>query len=122
MSLPIETRKGEQIARYLDLSANEGKLAAANMANIDTPGYRAVGIDFSQEMRRELQGIDRGEEFRALPSRPIDGLVSRPDGNNVSMDRESLSLAEAQLRFKTGVALWRIDQQRISDAIHVDGK
>ena len=45
-----------------------------------------------------------------------------PDGNNVSMDRESLNLAEAQLKFKTGVALLRQEYQRVMDAIHADGK
>ena len=41
----------------------------------------------------------------------MDGLIARPDGNNVSMDRESLNLAEAQLKFKTGVALLRQEYQ-----------
>ena len=40
MSMEIETRLSDQIARYLDLAASEAKLTAANMANIDTPGYR----------------------------------------------------------------------------------
>jgi flagellar basal-body rod protein FlgB len=52
----------------------------------------------------------------------VDGLISRPDGNNVSMDREGLNLAEAQLRFKTGVTLLRQEYQRILDAIHSDSK
>ena len=51
-----------------------------------------------------------------------DGLVARPDGNNVSMDRESLNLAEAQLKFRTGVALLRQQYQMTTDAIHADGK
>jgi flagellar basal-body rod protein FlgB len=38
------------------------------------------------------------------------------------MDRESLNLAEAQLKFKVGVALLRTENQRVMDAIHVDGK
>ena len=122
MSVLIDTRSSQQIARYLDLSAEQSKLAAANMANIDTPGYRAVGIDFGREMQRELAGIDRGDEPQAASVRAVDGLVSRPDGNNVSLDKESLGLAEAQLRFKTGVALYRMEQQRLLDAIHADGK
>ena len=59
----------------------------------------------------------RGAKVR---SRPVDGLIARPDGNNVTMDRESLNLAEAQLRFKTGVALLRQENQRVMDAIHAD--
>ena len=38
------------------------------------------------------------------------------------MDRGGLNLAEAQLRFKTGVALLREEYQRVLDAIHADGK
>jgi flagellar basal-body rod protein FlgB len=52
----------------------------------------------------------------------VDGLITRPDGNNVSMDREGLNLAEAQLRFKTGVALLHQEYQRVLDAIHADSK
>ena len=53
-------------------------------------------------------------------STEVDGLIARPDGNNVSIDRESLHLAEAQLKFKTGVALLRQEYQRVMDAIHAD--
>ena len=52
--------------------------------------------------------------------REVDGLIARPDGNNVSMDRESLNLAEAQLKFKVGVALLREKNQMMMDAIHAD--
>jgi flagellar basal-body rod protein FlgC len=50
----------------------------------------------------------------------VDGLIARPDGNNVSLDREGLNLAEAQLKFKTGVALLHQEYQRMMDAIHAD--
>ena len=43
MGMEIETQLSDQIARYLDLSAAEAKLTAANMANVDTPGYRTRG-------------------------------------------------------------------------------
>jgi flagellar basal-body rod protein FlgB len=120
--MQIETQLGEQIARYLDLATSEAKLTAANMANIDTPGYRAVGMDFEAEMRGALTDVEQGRAARAVRLKAVDGLISRPDGNNVSMDREGLNLAEAQLRFKTGVALLREENQRVLDAIHSDSK
>jgi flagellar basal-body rod protein FlgB len=122
MDVPIETRLSNQVERYLDLAASEAKLTAANMANIDTPGYRALGMDFGAEMRSALSGIDAGQGSGRIHVKPVDGLIARPDGNNVSMDREGLNLAEAQLKFKTGVALLRLEYQRMMDAIHVDGK
>lgn len=120
MNLGVETRLGDQICRYLDLATSEAKLTAANMANIDTPGYRTLGMDFEAEMRGALAGVDQGGLPSPVHVKPVDGLIARPDGNNVSMDREGLNLAEAQLRFKTGVALLREENTRVTDAIHAD--
>jgi flagellar basal-body rod protein FlgB len=118
--MEIDTRLGEQIARYLDLAVGEAKLTAANMANVDTPGYRTVGLDFEAEMRQAMRDVDQGRGPRRVRITEVDGLVARPDGNNVSIDREGLRLAEAQLKFKTGVALLKQEYQRVMDAIHAD--
>ena len=58
MEMQVETQLSDQIARYLDLATSEAKLTAANMANIDTPGYRAVGMDFEAEMREALTDVN----------------------------------------------------------------
>lgn len=118
--MKVDTRMSEQVARYLDLAASEVKLTAANMANSDTPGYRTVGMDFTAEMRSALDAVNQGKSAGPIRVNLVDGLITRPDGNNVSMDRESLNLAEAQLKFKTGVALLHQEYQRIMDAIHAD--
>src|SRR5271157_2906077 len=120
--MQIESQLSDQISRYMDLAVSEAKLTAVNMANIDTPGYRAVGMDFEAEMREAMTGVEKGRAARPVHVKAVNGLISRPDGNNVSMDREGLNLAEAQLRFKTGVALLRLEYQRVLDAIHADGK
>lgn len=116
----IETLMSDRLARYLDLAAEQTKLTAGNMANIDTPGYRAVGMDFEAEMKQAINGAEGSQGAQPVHVRFEDGLVSRPDGNNVSIDRESLSLSEAQLKFRTGVALLRQQYQMTMDAIHVD--
>lgn len=118
--MQIETMLSDQVARYLDLASTQVKLTAANMANVDTPGYKAVGLDFESEMRAAMAGVEQGREAQPAQVKLEDGLVSRPDGNNVSMDRESLNLAEAQLKFKTGVAVLRQQYQMVMDAIHAD--
>src|SRR5579863_592344 len=110
--MQIETALSQQVARYLDLAAAETKLTAANMANVDTPGFKAMGMDFEAEMRTALTDVEQGRASQAVRV--------RPEGNNVSMDRESLNLAEAQLKFKTGVAVLRQQYQMILDAIHAD--
>jgi flagellar basal-body rod protein FlgB len=71
-------------------------------------------------MREALSDVSAGTKARPPRVKIVDGLVSRPDGNDVSVDRESLNLAEAQLKFKVGVALWRENNQTVMDAIHAD--
>lgn len=118
--MQIETGLSNQVTRYLDLATSEAKLTAENMANVDTPGYKALGMDFEAEMREAMSSFEQGRASRAVHVGLEDGLIARPDGNNVSMDRESLNLAEAQLKFKTGVAVLRQQYQMVLDAIHAD--
>jgi len=44
--------------------------------------------------------------------------MERPDGNNVSLERESLLLADTQLRFNLGVQLLRDEFKGILTAIN----
>ena len=80
-------------------------------------------MDFDSEMRAAPRSAEAaGRRATPVHVRFEDGLVARPDGNNVSMDRESLNLAEAQLQFKTGIAVLRQQYQMVMDAIHADSK
>jgi flagellar basal-body rod protein FlgB len=120
VNLQVETRLSDQLERFLDLTVSATKLTAANMANIDTPGYQTLGFNFGAEMSDATARLDSGAATRPVHMLAVDGLIARPDGNNVSMDREGLQLAEEQLKFKSGVALMRLENQRILDAIHAD--
>jgi flagellar basal-body rod protein FlgB len=109
----ITTSVSEALTRYLDLTGEQMKLTASNMANVDTPGYRTQGFDFEEEFAREL----RGKAFSSPNIQEVDGLVSRPDGNNVSMDREGMQLAKEQLQFRLGIQLLRNEFSGIMSAI-----
>ena len=118
--MQIATTLSDQVARYLDLASTQAKLTASNISNVDTPGYKALWMDFEAEMRSAIAGSEAGLAAEPVHVGLEDGLIARPDGNNVSMDRESLNLAEAQLKFKTGVAVLRQQYQMVMDAIHAD--
>lgn len=120
--MEIATRLSNEISQYLDLTTRQIQVTSANMANIDTPGYKTTGMNFEAEMQTAMAGVSSGAASRDPRIFDVDGLVVRPDGNNVSMDREGLNLAEAQLKFKTGVALLKREYTRILDAIHADAK
>jgi flagellar basal-body rod protein FlgB len=84
--------------KFLDLATARQSLLVSNIANVDTPGYRTQDMDFHSEMVRAL---NEDPETPAVPTvRDVPGLLSRPDGNNVSVDREGLLLAEVQLKYQ----------------------
>lgn len=103
------------LTRYLDLAADQMKVTAGNLANVDTPGYKAQGMDFDAEFNRALSGADGSPTLT-----DVDGLVARPDGNTVSVDRESMQMAKTQMEFRMGVELLKREFSQTMSAIHVD--
>ena len=120
--MDVMTPLSDALNRYLDLTSEQMKLTASNMANIDTPGYKTEGFNFEQQFLQEMNGSVDADFGAGAEVEDVDGLVSRPDGNNVSMDREGLAMAEAQLKFRTGVELAKREYARVLDAIHADSK
>ena len=119
----IETSMTEALGRFLDVDVARYKLISTNLANIDTPGYRARDLDFHAELERAA-AADRSPLVLASyapVARQVRGLIERPDGNNVSVERESLLLAEAQMRFNLGVQLLKDQFHTISLAINSGG-
>lgn len=120
--MQVTTPVSDALEQYLDLTSGQMKLTASNMANIDTPGYKTQGFDFEQEFARQMQNEDGADSSTAPVAQEVDGLVSRPDGNNVSMDRESMQLAKSQLQFRMGVELLKEQFSSVMSAIHAEAK
>jgi len=103
------------VERYMNLLSARQKLVAANIANVDTPGYKTKDIDFQTELANQLAGVDP----QAVE---VSGLKTKNDGNNVDMDRESRLLAENALRFAVATNLARSELQTLKTAIEEGGK
>ncbi len=84
--------------------------SASNLANLETPGYKAREPDFSTTLDSQLQGSVRlvttqpghiagGSVDPTAGTKETDGLASRRDGNNVQLDRELLTMAQASTDF-----------------------
>lgn len=97
------------LEKYLELTSTRQSLVISNMANIDTPNYQTKDIDFRTELHRAIDGA-------AGPTTPtvrsVSGLLNRPDGNNVSMEREGMLLAETQMQYRIGVQVMRSEFHR----------
>jgi len=107
------------LEKAIDLSAQRQQIVTANIANIDTPGYQTKDIDFRSELERAV--TNESPNFAPV-ARSVHGLLERPDGNNVSMDREGLLLAETQMQFGLGVQLLRHEFQNLLLAINEGSK
>jgi flagellar basal-body rod protein FlgB len=97
------------LRRQMTLAAAQELASAGNLANLSTPGYHAreafeaaldgalPGVALATTDPRHLP-LDR--DAGALPTREIEGLAERRDGNTVQLDRELLSMATASADFK----------------------
>lgn len=92
-------------AEFLDYLSARQKVIAANLANIDTPGYRVKDLTF----KRELFSASGGKELPGLPPDAgkaevkmveVQGLPSKNDGNNVRLDREMALLSETSVKYQ----------------------
>ena len=102
------------LEHYMDLLSTRQKLVASNIANADTPGYKAKDIDFQSEFHSALQGS-------ASNVVEVEGLTVHNDGNNVNIDREARMLAENAIRFNVAANLVRGRLRAIRMAI-TEGK
>ena len=87
---------------FLQVTNDRQQMIVSNMANVDTPGYHTKDLDFQGAMK---QVVDSGGVRMEPASVETQGLPSRPDGNNVNIDRESLLLSQTQLQYQMGVQL-----------------
>jgi len=115
----VSTPMMHLLEKFLDVTSARHKLVVGNMANVDTPGYQTKDIDF----RSELQNAVANGPANFMPVvRSVQGLLQRPDGNNVSLDREGLMLAETQMQYSLGVELMRHEFQNLMYAINEGNK
>jgi len=98
------------LTHYMDLLSARQKLVASNIANADTPGYKTQDIDF----QFEFMSLMNGQQPQTIEP---DDLTEKPDGNNVSMDREARMLAENAMRFNVASTLVRGQFKTIREAI-----
>ena len=122
-------------ARALDLRSRRHELILSNLANADTPGYKAFDLMVEEAMAKQaapqhsvqLQRTNPGH----LPEGPNNLNAVRPqmvqlsgqatlrgDGNTVDMDREMTHLASNQLLYKASAQIIAKKFQALRNVIH----
>ncbi|MDN5850791.1 MAG: flagellar basal body rod protein FlgB [Nitrococcus sp.] len=114
MSISLDKSLGLP-AQALKLQAKRSQLLASNIANADTPHYKARDFDFGSVLRQARTG---GVTLRTTNTRHIDPVgfgVGNPtikyrvpanpslDGNTVELDRERSRFAQNTLQYQAAL-------------------
>jgi flagellar basal-body rod protein FlgB len=96
--------------RTMSLATRRMGLIAANLANIDTPGYRNQ-MPISQTHPKHF-ALDSASSLPA-PADPAKPNYERNDGNDVSLDRENAALARTQLTYQFSSTFAQMELKKI---------
>jgi flagellar basal-body rod protein FlgB len=102
--VPRLTDSLEFHGQALVLRAERQRILASNIANADTPGYRARDFDFSAALREATSANgSRSTLSSAATPRLRDALNAQNnlDRNNVDMDRERASFAHNAVMYES---------------------
>ena len=89
---------------------------ANNVANVDTPNFKASEVRFEDALRaaasRRAPAVSQAAlDARVTQTSSVDGTTTRADGNNVDIDREMELLGETNLTYS---ALTQVMSSRLS--------
>lgn len=86
----------------VQLAWMQQKLSTQNIANIETPGYKSKSLSFEGVLSAVSNGSNTDEISRINASVSTnDALSIQPDGNNVDLEAESISLYKAYAQYST---------------------
>lgn len=103
------------LENMLDVAAFRQKLLASNIANADTPGYKAKDISFQKELRKAVEGAGSKERSYEIYE-PLTTMTNR-DGNTVNLDIEMAKVAENTLTYNTAIQLMTMMKRMMKDVI-----
>ncbi|MCL2033863.1 MAG: flagellar basal body rod protein FlgB [Oscillospiraceae bacterium] len=103
--------KSATMERSLSALWQRAQLISHNIANEDTPGYKAKRLAFENILQKEIHSARSSKNMsRSQKAAKISGaqsviydlkhLSGRADGNNVVLDNEHIELARVQLQYQ----------------------
>ena len=90
------------LRRQMTVAVAKQVASAGNLANVDTPDYRAVEVNFESALDAKLTppAATHVKHFStaspgAISTKEIQGVTPRRDGNTVQLDHELLTMNRA---------------------------
>jgi flagellar basal-body rod protein FlgB len=91
------------LRRQMTIAAAKQAAAAGNLANVDTPNYKAVEVSFADALDAKIAVTHPGHQTSAGPNgvklEETRDTVPRRDGNTVVLDQELLKMGRAAGEF-----------------------
>jgi flagellar basal-body rod protein FlgB len=109
------------LERAISGAAQRHQALAANLANVNTPGYQRVDVDFQSALRSALSRDDAHSalEHTTFSAERDATAVTRADGNGVDADAESAKLAANALEQQAAVTVAQARIQILKSAMGV---
>ncbi|MBI5599113.1 MAG: flagellar basal body rod protein FlgB [Deltaproteobacteria bacterium] len=117
------------LERAIEIRSLRHDVILSNIANEETPGFRARDIDFRREMEKAASGAiepsatNPGHLKTSYPSGMNAEVVERKpggaalDGNSVSLEKEMVSLSENTVMHNAAVTILTREFRDLRDAI-----
>ncbi len=109
----------------LGAAGKRQEVLANNLANVNTPGYKRLDVEFDGMLAKAVDAARAGDRSALDAMRPnvsTDNSVAvRADGNSVDVDQEMAFLAENNIRYN---ALVQLSQKKLEGLKYVisDGR
>jgi flagellar basal-body rod protein FlgB len=105
------------LEKMMDVASFRHNLLTSNIANADTPGYRAKDISFQNELNRAMSGSKGGYDiYETVPT-----MLNR-DGNSVNLDIEMTKVAETHLIYTSAAQILAMKIRMIKDVAKGGGQ
>jgi len=101
------------LQKALDGSWQRQRAISNNIANHETPGYKAIKVDFENSLDQEIRKLENSiptkekiiEGIETLKDSEINvfsdnSTSNRADGNNVDLDLENIEMAKTQIQYQ----------------------
>ena len=91
------------LQKAMDGTWQRQKVISNNIANHETPGYKAQKVSFEKALKHEINKYTKGSDgVRNVKIRVSadDSSSERMDGNNVNIDVENINMVKTQIQYQ----------------------
>ncbi len=116
--MPSLNSQFDLLGRLIDVTEVRHRAISNNIANVNTPNYQRIDVEFEKQLAKELSGSTSSKGDSTIRARPemvvSQGLTPRTDGNNVDIDHEIGQLNKNAMMQQTYIQLLStyLDQMR----------